>query len=134
MKKLLTALRAWSRAHKPFLKLVTLVILVGLAANLAFYIYASVTISKIKAGNVRRALETEAYGNLRETLGYYTENPREMEEVTADGNHYWMEKISDAGSPNDTWHVMGWRKTDSGETYRLEGCFAAPPASDDQSN
>lgn len=125
---------AWVRAHAPFLRLLAAVIVLGLAVNLAVYVYGSVVLSRIRDRNDRNALETRMNGEITEKLVYYTENPREMVETTPDGTHYRMEKISDAGSPNDTWHIMGWRKTENGEIYRLEGCFAAPASSGNQSN
>lgn len=134
MKKHSSALKAWCGAHKPFLKLVTFVIVVGLAVNLALYTYGYVMLSTIEAQIAQSALETKAYEELAGVLEDYRSSPRVIREAIVEGDHYRMEKISAAGSPDDTWHMVGWRETDAGEYYRLEGCFAAPPASDNQSN
>ena len=128
----------WIKAHTPFLKLLVILIGSGIIVNFVVSIYSGITRIRGDCEFYRQQSENMALGTLHKALDYFAENPGEMEKFLPDGvsisesSSITMRKVSDAGTPRDTWHLIGWLEAGNGQMYRLERCFAAPSTSDNQ--
>ncbi|MFH0837700.1 MAG: hypothetical protein V1880_00330 [Patescibacteria group bacterium] len=122
----------WIKAHTPFLKLLVILIGFGIIANFVVSIYSGITRIRGDCEFYRQQSENMALGTLHKALDYFAENPGEMEKFLPDGVNIpeslsiTMQKVSDAGTPRDTWHLIGRLEAGNGQMYRLERCFAAP--------
>lgn len=116
-------------AHTPLLKFILVIIGTWILVMTGFYSYSEYQRVRHLLNFYRHQSEARGYGSLKETIDYFAGNPMEMDGTWTEDIDIVMKKVSDAGAPQDVWHVIGWH-TGANSIQRMEKCFAVPAATD----